>query len=136
MKQVILTLVLILTVSFASAQDKTASMGAFYADSLKTATSRDTVDVMVASPTAYSYYTITAYTAADADTAKVWTLSRDNNVWSQHALIDMNSGNTVTQIVGSTTAKEFIVYDSMPVKIRLITSDHAASIYFVVAGKN
>jgi hypothetical protein len=100
-------------------------------------TSATTVDVQFGSMNnSYSSYSVTAYTAASTSTLTVWTKSWNNSVWKQVGLVDLSDGANVVSITASTTAKEFLILDTQPYKMRVLFSGSASSTTTVlVTGK-
>jgi hypothetical protein len=91
-------------------------------------TSATTVDVQFGSQNnSYSSYSVTAYTVASTSTLTVWTKSWNNSFWKQVGLIGLSDGANVTSISASTTAKEFLILDTQPYKIRVLFSGTASS---------
>jgi hypothetical protein len=95
----------------------------------------DTADLNFLDRNAITYYTITTVSTA-VDTIQVWTLSIDGVTWVQKGIIDLASQSIVTEINATTTAKEFLLIDPQPVKIRLIsTSNDASTCTVLISGK-
>jgi hypothetical protein len=134
MKYALLLLAVCFCVTGAQAQDTSVVVTkSFYADSLKT--THDTIDVYVGGMSA-SYYTITVYTDAGTDTVLVYTSIPGGNTRVQHSLVDMTDRSTVTQIVATTTAKEYAILDTRPGIIRVYSPGTTSVITrFVIGGK-
>ena len=94
----------------------------------------DTADVFFPNPSRYGYHTIYIATLSGADTVTVFEQSLDTLSYSQVSLVDKSSGSTVTSIPVSTTAKEYVVFDSWKQKIRLISSSNDGSITRFIIG--
>jgi hypothetical protein len=125
---------LVFGVSVSMAQDVTAKTDFVYSDSLKT--THDSVSVQFQSPNAIGYYTVTAWTDSGTDTVQVYTQVRGGTVWVQHGLVDMAGNGNVTQMVVTTTPKEWAILDSSPQKVMLYSAGTTAIITrFTVAGK-
>ena len=145
MKTTMLAILIVLAVGTAFAQDTTAvPAGNFYADSLKSSSypttvgngsARDTLDVQFSSAVRPGYYSISLYTSTGTDTVNVYTYSPNRSFWVKHGMVDLSDNSDVTQIIITTTAKEFVVLDREPVKIRLTTADHTYNTRFVVCLK-
>lgn len=135
MKQLLFILMLTANIDVC-AQDKNVLVTpAWYRDTL-TAT-RDTVDLAFAraDEKLLNSWSVVAAATTGTDTLKVYTLSADGTTWSQCALFDVASGTYVTSIIVTTTAKEFLLADPVPNKIRLMTDDVSASCIAITAGK-
>lgn len=135
MKKLICLLLFVWQVGVSQDVDATVALGVnFYRNTL-TAT-LDTVDVTFTSPASQGigYYTVVAYSTGD-DTAQVWILSNDGLTWTQQGMVDLSDNSNDTQIIATTTSKEFVLYDVTPRKIRLITTDHSAALTFILGGK-
>ena len=131
MKKMFLLLLVVLPLM---AQDVSVQVGAstFYRDTLTT--SIDTVDVNFSNN--YSYHTLLAFTLSGADTVQIYALSLDGTTWSRHSAVDATDGTNVTQIVASTTPKEYVLFDTKPQTVRLIsTSNDGSSTVFVLGTK-
>jgi hypothetical protein len=130
----LLAIVVLFSLSAFAGDIDTVGVKYYYQDTL-TAT-LDTMDIAFTNPERFSDYSIQIYATSGADTINVYTLSKDGNFWTQVAMTDLSSGSAVTQIITSTTPKEFVLLDPQPNKIRLICADAgSASSVFVVCGK-
>jgi hypothetical protein len=130
-----LTLLFSLTL-FGQDVSTTLSYQEFYVDTM-TATI-DTIDITISAynQERFNEWTVAVYSLNDVDTIIVCTRSKDNTFWIQQSLTDLSSGSAVTQIITSTTPKEFLISDPQPKKIRLIIPDVTATgDYIVVSGK-
>lgn len=114
--------------------DVTLSGVKYRLDTLTTAI--DTMDVRYGPTNQYPSYTITAYTLSGTDTLTVYTKSWNNSFWSQVALVDLSTLSSVTTIAASTTKKEFVIADTSPYAIRVISSsDDGSSTVVLITGK-
>ena len=115
------------------AQDVSATpIGTYHADSLKT--TRDTVDVAFRADLGIGYHTITCYTSTGTDTVKIYTKSLDAGYWVQHGVVDASDNSDATQIIISTTPKEFIIYDVQPGSIRITSPGTTAAVFYFTVG--
>lgn len=123
--------------SFSMAQsdnvDSTFSDVWYYRDTLTVAI--DTIDIAFVPSSRYSYHTIMAYNpTSGADTVEVYALSLDGSTWSRRAVTDETTGSTTTAIITSTTPKEWILYDTKPQKVRLISTSNDGSTTIFLLG--
>ncbi len=138
MKRIILIIMLFSSVLFA--QDITIYPEVPYYHNTLTA-SNDTIDVSFSHLAALDKnsitdYTISIYTSAGADTVKVYSLSADDLIWCQQSTWDLLADTTSQFIIVSTTPKEYLISDSAPNIVRIIsTSNDASTTIFTIQGK-
>lgn len=133
MKKIIVFLFLFVGISFG--QDVTTTMG------WGTNSFRDTLTATIDSIKVNGVgggvvYTITAYTTTGTDTVNVYSLPMGYTVWAQKSLTDLVSGDLVTQIIVTTTPKEYIVSDPNLVSMLLVTPDGSANCVVIVSKKS
>ena len=105
----------------------------YYHDTL-TATI-DTIDIAFSDLIPQSYITISCYTTTGTDTIDVYNQSLDGLIWSKVGVNDLTIDTVSTQIIITTTPKEYQILSPNVFKTRLITPDHSASIVFTVNAK-
>jgi hypothetical protein len=134
MKKLLFMLILFITVNLFG-QSNNVSVTPyvpFYRDTLTT--SLDTMDIKFQS--GFDYYTISVYTTTGTDTVNVYSKGEgDYAFYVQKALIDLTNNNLVTQIIVSTTPKEYLLQDPGTMYLRLITPDASANTVFTVNAK-
>jgi hypothetical protein len=135
MKKLSIFLIMLVAVSVSFSQDLNRFPSKLYQkDTLTTAV--DTLDVSFNSDLYIKDYIITARTLAGADTVQVWLLAQDALTWVQQGVVGLADLADGTQIIVSTTAKDYLIADSLPTKIRLIsTSNDGSSTVVIVAGR-
>lgn len=132
MKKIILVLFFITGIAFA--QDVTSSMNVYLRDTLTSTI--DSIRVDVNANNQNNIFTITVYTTSGTDTVNVYTLPKGYTVWSQKSLIDLSTTNIVTQLVATTTAKEYLLTEPEVTSLMLVTPDVTASTVFIVSRKS
>ena len=105
----------------------------YYRDTL-TATI-DTVDIAFSDLIPQTYITVSCYTTTGTDTIDVYNQSLDGIMWTKVGLTDLTVDTVSTQIIITTTPKEYQVLSPQVYKTRLITTDHSASIVFTINAK-
>jgi hypothetical protein len=140
MKTILVTLMLLVLPGLAVAQDVgaggTVSIGSlgYYANTMTHTVDSIWLNTSMGNRVKADYYTIVA-TATGADTIDVYTLAANGTTWVKGSLIDLSTNTAVTQIIASTTSKEFLVNNPRPSNILLLCTDASASIAIVVAGR-
>jgi hypothetical protein len=127
-----LLLALLLLPNIGKAQDVIVTPnGLLYSDTLT-----ETIDsIQVHFPvSALEFVTVTVYTTTGADTVTIWTRPF-GGLLTQKAAMDLSVGTYVTQLIVSTTPKEYEILTDFKDEIELRTSDVSASIVFILAGK-
>jgi hypothetical protein len=132
MKKMILFLALLITINIFGQDVNTTVNTSFYRDTLTTTI--DTVQLKFQS--GFDYYTVSIYTTTGTDTVNVYSKGEGNyGLWTQKALIDLTTNSIVSQIIITTTAKEYLLQDPGTMWLRLITPDVSASAIFTVNAK-
>jgi len=128
-------ILLLLLVSFpVFAQDATWTPSVPFQQDTLTETA-DTLDFVLTNFRGSDFYSVVAYTTTGTDSAQIFTLSANSAVWIQQGVIDLSANTTATQIIATTTPKEWVLLDPDPKKIRLTTEDASASMVIILAGK-
>jgi hypothetical protein len=136
MKTTLMLALLFLLPGLAVAQDVSTSIGSlgYYTNTMTATVDSIQLNTSMGNQKKADYYTIVA-TATGADTIDVYTLAANGTTWVKGSLIDLSTNTAVTQIIASTTSKEFLVNNPRPSNILLLCTDASASIAIVVAGR-
>jgi hypothetical protein len=132
MRTVLTFLFLILTAFILHAQVNKTMVSGVCSDTLKSSKKviNITPDINI-----NSRFTITLKTVSGTDTVYCTTNSRDNVYTTAKMLIDLSTGAPVTSMIATTTAKEYLVYDPMVIKLTLTTINGLVSTLFTVSRK-
>ena len=128
----IITLLIFLTVTIC-AQDVTSNLGWGTTTFRDTLTSTiDTIDVKFR---AGDYFTISVVSSG-TDTIYVFTRTDGaNGLWSRKAILDLSTNSVVTEIIATTTTKEYLILEPPSQWIRLVTPDASAASIFTLTAK-
>jgi uncharacterized protein (DUF1800 family) len=125
--------------SFAYSQSDNASItiaGTGYVTQTLTRTI-DTADVVISGTNnkRYDYISIVLSSSA-TDTVTVYTLAKNGTTWTQNSLTDLSTNGNVASAIMTTTAREFIVNNPQPMKIRLLLlGEDGSTVSAIVQGK-
>jgi hypothetical protein len=117
--------------------NKSVASGDYFSRDTLTA-SVDTADIATGQAGVnYSRWVIQIYTTTGTDTINVYTKSNDGKYWIQRSLQDQIDNSITSNIIASTTAKEYTVLDSKISTIRLVSaSDDASTTVFIVSAES
>jgi hypothetical protein len=121
-----------LFVGSVAAQVTVNMVGGIKADSLKS--TRKIVTVRTDYPY-NSNMTVALKTVSGVDTVYCTTISRDSTYNTSKVLIDLSTGSPVSYMVATTTAKEYLVYDPLVLKVTLTTINGLVTTKFTVSRK-
>ena len=131
MKKLLSIILIMVAVNIFGQDVNTNVYTTFYRDTL-TATI-DTVQLKF--QLGFDYFTISIYSSG-TDTVHVYTKGEgDYGLWTRKALIDLSSSSVVTEIVATSTVKEYLIQDPSTMWLRLITPDGSAGAIFTINAK-
>ncbi len=82
-----------------------------------------------------SSMTVALKTVSGIDTVYCTTISRDSTYNTSKVLIDLSTGSPVSYMIATTTAKEYLVYDPLILKLTLTTINGLVTTKFTVSRK-
>lgn len=131
MKRMVFLLIILLTFNVFAQDVNTNIYTTFYRDTLTTTI--DTVQLKFQS--GFDYFTISVYSSG-TDTINVYTKGEgDYGLWTQKALIDLSTAAVVSQIIATSTVKEYLIIEPSTMHLRLITPDASANAIFTINAK-
>lgn len=97
-------------------------------------TAIDTADIKFTNAYNKGYTETSLVVKSDGvDTLNVYTLSADETQWTQVGVLGLADDTVRTNIISTTTAKEYWLLDSQPKKIRIISTSNDGSTSTVIA---
>ena len=131
MKKLLSIILIMVAVNIFGQDVNTNVYTTFYRDTL-TATI-DTVQLKF--QLGFDYFTISIYSSG-TDTVHVYTKGEgDYGLWTRKALIDLSNSSVVTEIIATSTVKEYLIQDPSTMWLRLITPDGSAGAIFTINAK-
>lgn len=129
MKNLIFLILSVIGIGYAQDTTRSASMTAYYVDSLTT--TKDTIDFVFDAALKTDKFSVVA-TSTAVDTVEVYTQSLDGVRWVKQGVVDLATNTVIATIIGATTSKELQLLDPRPKKIRLVSLSNDGSICHVV----